>query len=223
MLTERPILYSFRRCPYAMRARLALLVSGTVCELREVKLSMKPDALIALSPKATVPVLLTPEGKVIDQSIEIMHWALATNDPEQWLTSANDPLIAANDGPFKHHLDHYKYPNRHDSDPIEHRAAAVAMLGALEARLATSASLSGTARSLADMAVMPFVRQFANTDRAFFDALDLPRVQHWLSHHIASPLFQTAMTVYPRWTGPDAAVTLFPATKFDQSPWERRQ
>jgi glutathione S-transferase len=210
-LNDRPILYSFRRCPYAMRARLALLVSGTVCELREVKLSMKPDELIALSPKATVPVLLAPDGKVIDQSLDIMHWSLGNNDPEQWLASADDPLIAANDGPFKHHLDRYKYPNRYDSDPLEHRAAAVDMLGALEARLATAAYLAGPARSFADMAIMPFVRQFANTDRAFFDALDLPRVQHWLSHHIASPLFQTAMTVYPRWTGPEAEVTHLPA------------
>jgi glutathione S-transferase len=212
MLNNLPILYSFRRCPYAMRARVALLVSGTACELREVKLSMKPDELIALSQKATVPVLLISDGRVIDQSLDIMHWSLANNDPELWLASADDPLIATNDGPFKHHLDRYKYPNRHDSDPLEHRAAAVDMLRALEARLVTSAQLAGRTRSLADMAIMPFVRQFANTDRAFFDGLDLPRVQHWLSHHIASPLFQTAMTVYPRWTGPEAEVTHLPAS-----------
>jgi glutathione S-transferase len=211
-LNDRPILYSFRRCPYAMRARLALLVSGTVCELREVKLSMKPDELIALSPKATVPVLFTPDNRVIDQSIEIMHWALASNDPECWITSADDPLIAANDGPFKHHLDRYKYPDRHDTNPQEHRAAAVEMLGVLEARLVTSANLYGPNRSLADMAIMPFVRQFANTDRVFFDGLDLPRVQHWLATHIASPIFEAAMTIFPRWTGSDTGPTYFADT-----------
>ncbi|MDB5714964.1 MAG: glutathione S-transferase [Sphingomonadales bacterium] len=198
-----PILYSFRRCPYAMRARMALLVSGTVCELREVKLSDKPAELIAISPKATVPVLLTAEGQVVDQSIDIMHWALARNDPEDWLAAVDDPLIAANDGPFKYHLDRYKYPNRHQSDPIEHRAAAIDMLQVLEDRLTVSDNLSRPARSLVDLAIMPFVRQFANTDRTFFDAAPLPKLQKWLATHIASPLFETAMTNHPRWCGPD--------------------
>jgi glutathione S-transferase len=209
-LNTLPILYSFRRCPYAMRARMALLVSGTACELREVKLSDKPAELIALSAKATVPVLLTPEGRVIDQSIEIMHWALAQNDPEDWLASVEDPLIAANDGPFKFHLDRYKYPDRHQSDPIEHRSVAVEILQALENRLSACENLARPARSLVDLAVMPFVRQFANTDRAFFDAEPLPKIQRWLAAHIASPLFETTMTTYPRWGGPDVPPTSFP-------------
>jgi glutathione S-transferase len=200
ILNELPILYSFRRCPYAMRARMALLVSGTVCELREVKLSDKPAELIALSPKATVPVLLAPGAKIVDQSFDIMHWALTVNDPENWLASVDDPLIAANDGPFKFHLDRYKYPDRHQSDPLEHRALAVGILQTLEARLQSSDNLCGPLRSFADMATMPFVRQFANTDRAFFDAQELPRVQHWLASHIASALFETTMTSYPRWS-----------------------
>jgi glutathione S-transferase len=210
-LTDLPILYSFRRCPYAMRARMALLVSGTTCELREVKLREKPAEMIAISPKATVPVLLAPDGRpdgrVIDQSVEIMHWALARHDPEHWLDSANDPLIATNDGAFKFHLDRYKYPDRHDSDALEHRAVAVVMLETLERRLEGAANLARPARSLVDMAVMPFIRQFANTDRAFFDALNLPKVQIWLATHIASPLFETAMLIHPRWTGTDAEPT----------------
>ena len=124
-MTARPILYSFRRCPYAMRARLALLVSGTVCGIREVKLSAKPAELIAASPKATVPVLVLPDRTVIDQSLDIMRWALGQGDPEGWLDRADDALIAANDGPFKHHLDHYKYPDRHQAEREVHRAAAL--------------------------------------------------------------------------------------------------
>jgi glutathione S-transferase len=211
-LITLPILYSFRRCPYAMRARMALLASKTVCELREVKLSDKPAELIALSPKATVPVLVTTEGRVIDQSMDIMHWALARNDPEDWLASVDDPLIAANDGPFKFHLDRYKYPDRHQGDPIEHRAAAVEIMQSLEDRLSVSDNLARPARSLVDLAIMPFVRQFANTDRVFFDAAPLPKVQKWLAVHIASPLFETTMTTYPRWCGPEVPKASVPRT-----------
>lgn len=176
-----------------MRARMALLVSGIACEVREVRLRAKPAAMIALSPKGTVPVLLLPDGQVIDQSIDIMHWALALNDPEDWLASAGDPLIATNDGAFKFHLDRYKYPDRHQSDPIAHRAAAVDMLHALDTRLQVSPNLARSTRSLVDIALLPFVRQFANTDRTFFDALPLRDLQHWLAAHLAAPLFEIAM------------------------------
>jgi glutathione S-transferase len=207
-LTALPILYSFRRCPYAMRARMALLVSGVACEVREVKLRDKPADLIELSPKGTVPVLLAPDGRVVDQSIDIMRWALLRHDPEGWLASADDPLIALNDGAFKFHLDRYKYPDRHQSDPAEHRAAAVDMLQLLEARLSRAANLAGAARSFSDIAIIPFVRQFANTDRVFFDALRLPGLQQWLASHIASPLFETAMITRPRWSSGDAPILL---------------
>ena len=205
-----PILYSFRRCPYAMRARLALLVSGTTCEIREVKLARKPAELIAASPKATVPVLVLPDGTVIEESREIMGWALSHGDPEAWLDRADDALIAANDGPFKHHLDRYKYPERHGSDPAEHRAAGLALLRALEARLSGQAQLSGDARGLTDAAIFPFVRQFAETDRGWFDAQDLPRLQSWLAHHLASELFAAAMIRLQPWQAGDAAI-IFPA------------
>jgi glutaredoxin len=138
-----PILYSFRRCPYAMRARMALRVSGTACEIREVKLSAKPAAMLAASPKGTVPVLVLADGQVIDESLDIMRWALARNDPEGWLEGDDPALIQANDGPFKQHLDRYKYPDRHDSVAAEHRALGLEMLADLDRRLASSAYLCG--------------------------------------------------------------------------------
>src|SRR4051812_30888674 len=145
-LTE-PILYSFRRCPYAMRARLALAVSETGCEIREVKLRDKPAELIAASPKATVPVLVLPDGEVIDESLEVMRWALRRNDPENWLQGDDVALIAANDGAFKYHLDRYKYPERHGVDPVAHRASGLALLTVLEAQLAGHPWLCGSRQS----------------------------------------------------------------------------
>ena len=197
-MPAEPILYSFRRCPYAMRARMALLVSETRCEIREVKLREKPAELIAASAKATVPVLVLPDGRVIDESLDIMRWALRRNDPEGWLEGDDAGLIAANDGPFKHHLDRYKYPDRHGSDPAEHRARAAAMLGELEVRLASQPWLCGPRRTLVDAAIMPFVRQFAAVDRTWFDAQALPAVQRWLAVQLASPLFAEAMIQRPQ-------------------------
>ena len=210
-MAERPILYSFRRCPYAIRARLALLASGTICEIREVKLSAKPPELVAVSSKATVPVLHLSDGRVIDESLDVMHWALARNDPEGWLDRSDDALIAANDGPFKYHLDRYKYPNRHGTDPAEHRAAALDLLRPLEARLLASPYLCGDAMGLADAALMPFVRQFAQTELAWFDGLPLPGLQAWLTRLIASPRFDTAMVRLAPWKADDAQI-LFPAS-----------
>jgi glutathione S-transferase len=188
-----PILYSFRRCPYAMRARMALLVSDTACEIREVKLSEKPADMLHASPKATVPVLVLPDGSVIDESLDIMRWALGRHDPENWLSGDDTVLIAANDGAFKHHLDRYKYPDRHGSNPAEHRTAGLTMLAELEARLARTANLCGERRTLADMALMPFVRQFAATDPSWFDAQPLPGVRRWLAAHTSSSLFEAVM------------------------------
>src|SRR3546814_8484443 len=161
---QRPFLYSFRRCPYAIRARLALLVSRQAVELREVVLRDKPAALREASPKATVPVLILSDGQVVDQSLDIMHWALDRSDPESWMTPQDAALIAVNDGPFKHHLDRTKYPERYGCDPAPHRAAALHLLHALDARLRLSAQLCGATRGLTDMAIFPFVRQFAATD-----------------------------------------------------------
>ena len=166
-----PILYSFRRCPYAMRARLALAASGLACELREVVLRDKPTDLLEASPKGTVPVLVLPNGDVIDQSLDIMRWALRQHDPEQWLRperdtpSAMEALIAQCDDEFKADLDRYKYPDRYPgADPLAHRQAGAAFLASLETRLSATACLFGSQASLADMAIAPFVRQFAHTD-----------------------------------------------------------
>jgi len=198
MLTD-PILYSFRRCPYAMRARLALLVSDTTCELREVKLSAKPAEMLEASPKGTVPVLVLPDGTVIDQSLDIMRWALKRNDPEGWLARDDVALIAANDGPFKHDLDRYKYPERHGSDAAAHRERGLAFLRELDARLGERPQLGGTTRGMADAAIMPFVRQFAATDPDWFASKSLARLQTWLADHLASPLFTATMFRAPPW------------------------
>jgi glutathione S-transferase len=213
MSEAAPILYSFRRCPYAMRARLALLISGTICEIREVKLSAKPAQMLEVSPKGTVPVLVLPTGDVIEQSLDIMRWALGRNDPEGWLAADDVDLIAANDGPFKHHLDRYKYPERHPSDPVDHRAAGLAHLFELETRLATSANLCGESRGLADMAIIPFVRQFAQTDRAWFDDQPVPRLRAWLDRRVTSPLFEAAMVRLKPWQPGGAPLFFGPMTQ----------
>jgi glutathione S-transferase len=205
-MADLPVLYSFRRCPYAMRVRLALLVSGIICQIREVKLSAKPAEMIAISPKATVPVLLLSDGRVIDESLDIMRWVLGRADPDGWLDRADDALIARNDGPFKHHLDRYKYPDRHATDPAEHRAAGLDLLRPLEARLASAPFLGGDAMGLTDAAVIPFIRQFAETDRAWFDSLPLPQLQAWLARLLDGALFQAAMVRLVPWQSGDSPV-----------------
>lgn len=188
-----PILYSFRRCPYAIRARMALVVSATRFQVEEVSLRDKPAELKAASPKATVPVLVLPDGTVIDESLHIMRWALRRNDPEGWLDGDDDRLIDANDGPFKYHLDRYKYAGRYGTAAGDHRAAALGMLCVLEARLCEQTYLCGSSRTLTDAALMPFVRQFAATDRSWFDAQRLPALQRWLEVQQGSQLFEHVM------------------------------
>jgi glutathione S-transferase len=188
-----PTLYSFRRCPYAMRARMALIISETAFDTAEVKLSAKPEALLAASPKGTVPVLVLPDGRVIDESLDIMAWALARHDPQDWRSRRDAALIATNDGPFKHHLDRYKYPQRHGSDAPAHRDAGLAILAELDARLADRPHLGGDTPGFTDIALFPFVRQFAATDAKWFAAQPLPGLQRWLAGHLASPLFAAAM------------------------------
>lgn len=207
-MSDLPILYSFRRCPYAMRARMALIASGTNCEVREVKLAAKPPELLDASPKATVPVLVLPDGSVIDESIEIMRYALALSDPEGWLAGDAERWVETNDGPFKYHLDRYKYYTRHDTDPLEHRASALAILEELDRQLDGRANLCGEARTLADVALFPFVRQFANHDRDWYDALPLRNLHAWLKRHLDSGLFASAMTKRDIWKSGDAPVFL---------------
>jgi glutathione S-transferase len=189
-----------------MRARMAIAVSGTACHIREVKLSQKPAELIAASTKATVPVVVQGDGAVIAESLDIMRWALARSDPEGWLERDDSALIEANDGPFKHHLDRYKYPDRHASDPVRHRGAGLDLLAPLEARLAAQANLCGKDRGFADVAIFPFVRQFAQTDQAWFDGQPLPRLQAWLARHVASPLFDAVMLRLDPWHAGDPPI-----------------
>lgn len=204
-----PTLYSFRRCPYAMRARLALRVSGTSVVLREVVLRDKPAALIALSPKATVPVLHLPDGRVLEQSLDIMRWALAQHDPEGWIQAAEhdevQAIVESNDGAFKQALDRYKYAPRHPQrSPGQWRDEAVeVMLAPLEARLARHRWLLRDTPSLADMAVLPFVRQFAGVDATWFAQAPLPRLRTWLHDWAASPLLESVMQKYPAWRAGD--------------------
>ena len=206
IMPDRPILYSFRRCPYAMRARLALLVSRQACEIREVKLSAKPAELMAASAKATVPVMVLPDGAVIDESLDVMRWALRRHDPEGWLDGDDAALIAANDGPFKHALDRTKYPDRHGSDPAVHRAEALKFLETLEARLIGSANLCGPGMALTDAVILPFVRQFAAIDRVWFASQPLPATQAWLARHLASPLFEATMVRLAPWCAGDTPI-----------------
>jgi glutathione S-transferase len=192
-MTGDAILYSFRRCPYAIRARMALLVSEEPFTIREVSLKDKPSQLIAVSSKATVPVLITAEGRVIDESIDIMRWALNRNDPDHWLDGDDATLIAQNDGPFKHHLDRYKYSDRHASNPITHRAACLDLLAILERRLSQTTNLCGGSTTLTDIAIMPFVRQFANIDPDWFQTQNLKATRNWLNSHLDATLFKRAI------------------------------
>jgi glutathione S-transferase len=199
-----PVLYTFRRCPYAMRARLALAVSGAEIRIREVVLRDKPAEMLAASPKGTVPVLVLPGGTVIDESLDVMHWALALNDPENWLGADADEtaaLTAQCDGPFKQALDRYKYPNRYDGiDPLAQRATGLDILRTWDSRITPSGThLLAPHRALADMAIFPFVRQFAATDRAWFAEQNLPALKSWLDNHLASPLFKSIMTKHAQW------------------------
>lgn len=201
-----PVLYSFRRCPYAMRARLAIAASSTVVELREVVLARKPQALLQASPKATVPVLVLPDGTVLEQSLDIMLWALRRRDPQQWLpTSAPEmdqamALIAQCDGDFKTQLDRYKYPNRYAlADGLTHRAMGAQFMQTLNARLEADGCLHGKRWGLADAAIAPFVRQFAHTDPAWFDSQPWPALLQWLAAFEASNAYRNVMDRVPAW------------------------
>ena len=203
-----PILYSFRRCPYAMRARLALKYAGVRVVLREVALRNKPAEMLAVSPKGTVPVLVLPGGKVIDESLDIMRWALTQSDPQGWLTqeaATGDALIAVNDGPFKRLLNCYKYAERHPEKSSESwRDEAVHLhIAPLDARLCDTRYLLGDTPALADAATMPFVRQFVEVNAAWFaeesTGAPFPALQNWLHAWVTSELFAAVMIKLPPW------------------------
>lgn len=248
-----PVLYSFRRCPYAMRARLAIAASNQRCQLREVVLRDKPQALIEASPKATVPVVVLPDGQVLEESLDIMLWALRKNDPDDWLKPEQgnlaDMLVLVDDcdRQFKRHLDRYKYPQRFADEPapplagddvvelgsspsgpdpalekgvadgdavhrarsLMHRTAGAQWLLGLELRLREHAYLFGGRPALADMAIAPFVRQFAHVDKQWFDAQPWVSLRAWLEAWMASDIFTGVMSKYPKWT-PESDPQVFP-------------
>ena len=209
-MTKYPILYSFRRCPYAMRARIAIGSSRVRVELREVVLRDKPAEMLEASPKGTVPVLVLAVGRVIDESLDIMRWALGQYDPENWLTGDDSQLIAVNDGPFKAALDRYKYPHRYDIvDAESHRMEGWTILQNLNEHMVERAYLAGGKPGLADIAIFPFVRQFAATDPIWFNEQAAVALKRWLAALTISPLFETAMQRFPRWQAGDPEV-IFP-------------
>ena len=228
-----PILYSFRRCPYAMRARAALIASGITVELREVELRDKPAAMLAASPKGSVPVLVLREGdgeavghppayplrvlpdeKVIDESWDIMLWALRQHDPQAWLgkddchAQAALTLVIENDTTFKHNLDRYKYPERFPGQPQSaYRIAGEQFLQQLEQRLSTTPCLLGETFTLADAALLPFVRQFSAIDSDWFATAPYPALRAWLEQFTSSELFSLVMQKFPVWQPGNEPVT----------------
>jgi len=200
-----PLLYTYRRCPYAMRARMALLQAGVAFDAFEIVLRDKPAEMLALSPKGTVPVLRLPGGAVLEQSLDIVRWAFVeTGDAEGWWARAqsadNLALLAACDGGFKHHLDRTKYPERFDGvdSKAHYREQAVdVLLKPLDTQLQSTGQLGGHAPCAADIAIFPFVRQFAAVDPGWFEQLPLPALKGWLSGWLSHALFNTAMTKLP--------------------------
>ncbi|MBN4080152.1 glutathione S-transferase [Beggiatoa alba] len=213
-MTALPILYSFRRCPYAIRARMALLESGVSVELREVDLNVKPAEMLAASPKATVPVMLLPDYQVIDESIEIMKWALSRKDSNAWISTYSDKqreqmerLIKENDTQFKQHLDHYKYAARFPAFSPEHyRQQGTLFLDKLEQRLLNSRYLFGQQLAFADIAIFPFIRQFAHVDQDWFYQTRSTQLQDWLNGFLDSEQFASVMRKFPVWQAGDVAL-----------------
>lgn len=210
-----PILYSFRRCPYAVRARLALCQAGVSVELREVVLARKPADMLAISPAGTVPVLQLPSGEVIAQSLDVMRWALVQHDPDGWLargdTAAQRALTDTCDGAFKHALDRYKYAERHpERGAHAWRDDAVAcLIQPLEIQLTQAPHLGGEQPGLADAAIFPFVRQFAAVDAAWWAASPWVATRRWHDSWVASALMAACMHKLAPWQ-PGAPVTVFP-------------
>jgi glutathione S-transferase len=196
---SKAILYSYRRCPYAMRARMALRVADIEVEQIEISLRDKPQAMLAISPKGTVPVLQCADGLVIEQSLDIMRWALKQNDPQRWLQRAEETeqlgLVQRNDIDFKHWLDRYKYAERYPEFSSLHyrEQAGFALLNDLEVRLARFPYLGGQDPCLSDVAIFPFVRQFAAVDANWFSTAEFPAVRRWLNGWLESDLFMGVM------------------------------
>ena len=208
-----PILYSFRRCPYAMRARMAIHISSQKCEIREVLLRDKPPSMLEYSSKGTVPVLVLQSGEVIDESLDVIEWALNLNDPDNWQRSKDNEktkeLIKINDGEFKHHLDRYKYSKRYDNeDPEFHRKKCLSFIEKVNSELQNSKYIFDDAISYIDISLLPFIRQFRIADNEWFDELPYENVKSWLSNFLNSELLESIMSKHDLWKEGDE-VTIF--------------
>jgi len=215
MMGKYPILYSFRRCPYAMRARMAIYQANIKCEHREVLLKDKPESMMSLSRKGTVPVLLTPENAVIDESLEVMLWALHQNDPDDWLnedTSQGQPLLEHNDKEFKYYLDRYKYHVGYPEYSQEYyRDKTREYLDLLESSLANNqgVALISNHLSFTDVSIFPFIRQFANVDVNWFKSSSYKFLYSWYNKIEQSDLFKASMNKYAQWS-PENNPVYFP-------------
>ena len=201
-----PILYSFRRCPYAMRARLGIASSGLSVELREIVLRDKAPEFLAASPSGTVPCLVN-DGDVIDESLDVMKWALMQSDPEGWLSMPEEghDWIARCDGPFKQALDRTKYETRYpDCDPTKEREKAHEFLSALNDKI--DGWIFGKP-TMADFAILPFVRQFAFIDKELFEAQDWSNLKPWLENFLTSERFEGIMARHNKWQAGDAPIS----------------
>jgi glutathione S-transferase len=207
-MTDFPILWTFRRCPYAMRARLAILCSGVNVELREILLRDKPAAFLSTSPTATVPTLRYGT-QVFDESLDIMVWALKQADPQRLLDMPDEgwSLIETSDGPFKTALDHTKYAVRYPTLDAEiERDKAASFLMSLDQRLSSQKALFGDRLTISDYAILPFVRQFANIDRDWFDAQPWPNLSAWLTDFTQSDRFARIMAKCTPWSEGDLVI-----------------
>ena len=202
-----PILYSFRRCPYAMRGRLAIARAGVQVELREILLRDKAPQFLDISPKGTVPVLVLPNGQVIEESYDVMNWALG----EGGATPQERELVQKCDTDFKPWLDRFKYPNKFEDTTREQAIANAGLyLDQLEKRLQNNAFLFGEIRGFADIGIAPFVRQFAHVDRDWFLGTKWKRVISWYQEFIEWNGFKDIMVKYQKWESGDDAI-VFPA------------
>lgn len=205
--SKTPILYSFRRCPYAIRARMAIHYSGVVVELREIVLRDKPTSMLEYSPKGTVPVLILPDGRVIDESRDVMDWALSISDPASWGTEIKQDLIEENDLVFKKFLDQYKYADRFPEHPAEYyRDQCEAFLQRLENALIKTKFLISDQITKVDIAIFPFIRQFVFVDKTWFDQTRYEALKKWMDYFLSSDLFLNIMEKNKAWKQEDKPI-----------------
>ena len=211
-----PILFSFRRCPYAMRARIAIKLCSLECEIREINLKLKNKEFLELSPKGTVPVLVLPDDKIIEESMDIIHWAISNNDPYNLklknleIYNKDMDLISIFDNEFKYHLDRYKYNSRYKGiNKEEHKYKARDLLVNLNNSLKEKQWLNGEKISISDISILPFIRQYRIADIKWFDEkLELPNINRWLDKFLNSKIFNNVMKKYKIWETTDQKIFL---------------